>query len=308
MKGIELNRAFFLEYGVSALDAAVGDWRDCCTVGVAGGGSECFGYDDAISADHDFMPGFCIWLDRADEVERGFRLMRAYSRLPKQYGGIKREQASALACRRYGVMITEDFFERLIGSPGAPADWRQWFYTPQQALAEASNGALFHEGGGSFLKTRATLRAGFPRDVLLKKLSGDLALAAQAGQYNFSRCIEHGEPGAAALAAAEYVSHLSRALINLSGRYAPYYKWRMRALRECHRSAAALLEQLLLSGADSDLQKRLIEQTADYAVSQLRSQGLSESRSDYLEQHAFSVQAGITSREIASLHIMECGG
>lgn len=307
MQGIEINRRFFAECGEPQLDAAFPKWRSCCTAGMAGGGSECLGYDDEVSVDHDFEAGFCLWIDRADEELHGFSLMRAYSRLPKEFCGVKRRQSSALGCTKYGVMITEDFFLRVIGLSRAPSSWQEWLYTPEQALVEASSGEIFFAGGGSFSGIRAELAAGYPRDVMLKKLSGELALAAQSGQYNFDRCIRHGEAGAAQLAVAEYAGYLSAAALHLCGRYAPYYKWRLRALSDAMPRLALLLTRLLISGGQPQLQSELIEQSAQLVIEALRQAGLTEGRSDYLEPHAFSVAAAIRGRDIAGLHIMETG-
>ena len=52
--------------------------------GLTGSGSECYGYDDEVSADHDFEPGFCLFLPGEDVLDRrtAFLLERAYAKLP----------------------------------------------------------------------------------------------------------------------------------------------------------------------------------------------------------------------------------
>ena len=79
MKGIEISRAFYEEYGKPMIEKEFSEYADRIAVGLVGHGSECFGFDDEISCDHDFEPGFCLWLRDEDEKSIGFRLFRAYS-------------------------------------------------------------------------------------------------------------------------------------------------------------------------------------------------------------------------------------
>lgn len=62
-----------------------GDFENRIAVGLVGHGSECFGFDDKTSRDHDFETGFCLWLTKDDEEKIGFYLMRAYDKLKEEY-------------------------------------------------------------------------------------------------------------------------------------------------------------------------------------------------------------------------------
>ena len=63
MKGLELSKKFFYEYGKPMLDEFP-DLLPYIAVGLVGSGSECYGYDDELSTDHDFSPEFCIFLHK----------------------------------------------------------------------------------------------------------------------------------------------------------------------------------------------------------------------------------------------------
>ena len=61
MKGLELSQAFFEEHGRPMLETQFPELLPFLAAGLFGSGSECFGYDDVTSQDHDFEPGFCFW-------------------------------------------------------------------------------------------------------------------------------------------------------------------------------------------------------------------------------------------------------
>ena len=55
MKGLELCREYFENYGRAMLEEFP-EIKDRIAVGLAGEGSECLGFDDELSRDHDFEP------------------------------------------------------------------------------------------------------------------------------------------------------------------------------------------------------------------------------------------------------------
>ena len=62
MKGIKLSEKFFKQYGLPMLENDFPELLPQIACGLLGEGSECFGFDDEISKDHDFDAGFCIFL------------------------------------------------------------------------------------------------------------------------------------------------------------------------------------------------------------------------------------------------------
>ena len=83
MKGLELSERFYFEYGAPMLHNEFPELEEIVAVGLCGSGSECFGFDDEISKDHDFDPGFCIFIpDEAIIDEKtAFELEKASEKL-----------------------------------------------------------------------------------------------------------------------------------------------------------------------------------------------------------------------------------
>lgn len=310
MNGLELSRAFFEECGRPMLEAQFSELMPYLAAGIFGSGSECFGYDDDVSRDHDFEPGFCLFLPEESVVDRrtAFLLERAYSKLPRTFRGVSRPVLQPVGGARHGVFRTAEFFQKRIGSPDGLLNWRDWLTIPEQALAEATNGEVYFDSLGEVTRIRSALRF-FPEDVRRKKLAGHLLLMEQAGQYNYPRCLSHGETGAAQLAAGEFVSSAMSAVFLLNCRYQPYYKWRFRAFRSLDKLSelAQPLEQLLTTGNDAETAKAktaLIEQICADVRAELCAQNLSDAQGDDLERHAYAVNNTIENSELRNLHIL----
>ncbi len=269
--------------------------------GLAGNGSDCLGYDDDVSRDHDGAVGFMLWLTPEDHGQIGRRLSEAYGRLPELYRG---SQTECPAGRRTGVMTIAAFYRPFTGLDGAPEHWQEWLQLPSEALAQAVSGAVFRDSLGQFTAIRERILTGMPEDVRLKKIAARAALMAQSGQYNYTRYLRHGEPGAAALALGEFVVNAIGMAFLLNRRHRPFYKWAFRALRELPHlpETAGLLETLL---ARSEGRAEVIEAVCAMVIGEIRAQGLTGGSWDYLEPHAYEVMKRIQTPSIRSLHVME---
>ena len=306
-KGIGLSRRFFETCGLPMLQEQFPELLERIAAGLCGEGSECFGYDDGVSEDHDYDPGFCLWLSREDYENFGFRLYRAYEKLPETFEGRKKLPSEYLGRARKGVFSIPEFFIRLTGFPCPPEDPMEWFSIPEYALAQAVNGAVFWDGSGAFTEVRRGFGAGFPEDVWLKKIAARAALAAQSGQYNYERCLKHGEREAAALALSEFCGHACGLLFLLNRCYQPYYKWQFRMLPELPelQEEAGILSRLLLREYPEGKEtSEAVEELCAGVARFLRKQGLSSAEGSFLEPHGLSVMEGISDGRIRNMHLM----
>mgnify|MGYP002625176983 CR=1 FL=1 len=309
MRGLELARAYYEQFGAPMIHEQFPQIEGLIACGLAGSGSECFGYDDEISRDHDFDPGFCLFVPE-DLIDSRtlFRLSRAYAKLPEEFEGCRRQRLSPVGGNRRGVLEIGEFFQTRIGRPDGLAGDLDWFRVPEAYLAEATNGAVFRDDLGRFTAIREGLRT-MPENVRRKKLAGHVLLMAQAGQYNYSRCLAHRETGAAQLAVGEFVSHAMAAAFLLSRRYEPFYKWRFRALRELPEwpGLAEDLETLLTTGNDpetAEVKTQSIEAISARVLAELKRQGLTDGSGEFLEPHAYRINETISSAQIRTLHIL----
>ena len=225
MKGLEISRLYFEQFGRPMLEKEFGDIMNDIAVAVCGSGSDCFGFDDEISRDHDFEPGFTVFLPEEGVVDRktAFELERAYSKLPREFMGLERSLIAPVGGVRRGVVRLSDFLISKTGTYDGVLSEEEWILLPQNSLAETVNGEVFFDPSG-FLTEKRRILSSMPDYAVKKRLSGCLIMAGQAGQYNLKRCLEHGEIAASRLAAAEFARFAAEASFLIHGVYMPFYK------------------------------------------------------------------------------------
>lgn len=311
MQGLELCRKYYEMYGAPMLHEQFAALESVIAVGLCGSGSECFGFDDDVSRDHDFEAGFCLFLPDEDTIDRqtAFRLERAYAKLPRSFEGVERSLVSPVGGSRRGVLRMADFFLEKTGTPDGDLSVAQWLSLPSYALAEAVNGELFRDDAGVMTAIRARL-SDMPEDVRCKKLAGHLLLMAQSGQYNYARCLAHGEKGAAQLAVCEFVQNAIAVAYLLNRRHAPFYKWSLRGMRTLPLlpELADTMECLLTTDNDEPMdavKQELIEDAASAVIDVLQQQSLTDAICGDLEKHAYSVHDRITDPSLRNSHILQ---
>lgn len=299
--GLPLAQAFYQAVGEPALRRQFPDVLARAAIGLAGEGSECFGFDDALSRDHDWGAGFCIWLSPADFAQHGDALQRCYQSLTVPEGLPCRPPT---ATHRVGCLSATAWMAHYTGCAHGPQTVAQWQCIPSAFLATATNGAIFHPGDGDFVAVRDRLLRGFPPDILHKRLAYHVAIMAQAGQYNHPRCLARGDMVAAQLALQSFTVSAMQVGYLLNGKYAPFYKWMHRGMDD-FTVLPRLQAQIAQLYAPNAAVQQGIEGICLVLAATLRRLGFSHSADDFLQAHACEIFAKIEDAALRNTHMME---
>ena len=308
-RGLDIARAYYKEYGEPMLREKFPGVFDKLAVGLCGPGSECFGFDDGVSRDHDFEPGFCIFVPGEDVIDRRtlFELEREYSRLPREFMGLKRTPLKPVGGARHGVIPTADFYSARVGRPDGALSLEEWLSLPEYSLAEAVNGEIFRDPYGEFTRIRERVSR-YPEDVRRKKLAGRLLLCAQSGLYNYPRCIAHGESAAAQTAIFEFADNAQAAVFLLNGVYRPYYKWSYRAMRGLPRLSrlSETLEFLITTDNSPDaaeIKSAAVEDICRLISDAVAACGIAPADNE-LERLAYAVNGAVCDHGLRNMHVL----
>lgn len=286
VSGMQLCERYYEEFGIPMIRTQFPEYESVIAAGLVGEGSECFGYDDEFSRDHDFGPGFCIWLTDQLYDEIGERLQAAYDALPKTYMGVTR-YTTPKAAKRVGVFRIRDFYKKLTGLEDVPATQNEWLFVEDYQLACATNGKVFRDGLGEFTRIRNGLLKHYPEEVRVKKIAREAALMAQSGQYNYSRMYGRGDRVTAQIALSEFMKHTMLMVYLLNRKYAPFYKWMHKGMGQL--AVLHQIRDILSSLADMTIGDERIPQTIEYIVAliiaEMKKQSLTTGDDNYLDNH-----------------------
>lgn len=304
MRGLELAERYFTVCGLPLLDDAFSEIRERTAAGLIGLGSECLGFDDELSRDHDWGPGFCLWLTAADYEQFGRLLTDAYQNLPKVFEGFER-QTSEWGNGRVGVFETGTFFRGLIGRTDPPKTLHDWLRIQEANLSTATAGKVFFDPLGEFSGIRQRLLDFYPDDVRLVKIAARCMVVGQSGQYNFLRSLQRCQHFALQYAETKFCADVMSLVHLLNRRYAPYYKWLLQSTGELPLSGAFFAEQILALVLTHDHEEKIsiINAICAAVIELLRTEGLSDSGSRFLVDHGPVVHERIVDPALRSMNV-----
>jgi hypothetical protein len=305
MKGLVLAEQFFHAHGLPMILAFSPLHAGRMACGLVGDGSECFGFDDEISRDHDWGPGFCIWLTREDYDDIAEDLKQRYEQLPKTFSGYGPRKQSQWGNDRVGVFEIHAYYRRFIGLSNVPQNDEEWMRVPESALAAATNGKVFYDPLGEFTSLRNRLLHFYPDDVRLKKMAARCMTVAQSGQYNLGRCLKRGDQFAARYAETKFCADVISLIFLLNRQYTPFYKWMNPALlalprlgREIHESIGLLIQTL-----DYRLKLEIVEEICIMIIEECKAEGLTDSSSTFMLDHGPIIQGKIKNKGLRERNV-----
>ena len=315
MTQISNSRRFYENQVAPMIRKEFPQYENRIAVGLSGEGSDCFGYEDGISRDHDFGTGVCLWLTDEDMALFGQALDQAYNDL------IDRQPGNNLTARlraRRGVMTIHDFYSKILG---ADCDVKklslseaEWEKIDHSCLATATNGEVFRDDTGAFTAYRNMLLSYYPDRIWKIRIVNELHTFSAALQVNYARCMSRDDRVAAGLCRLHGIESAMQLFFLLKRQYPPYYKWTYRRLVELDEEGriSRWIRELSETNGDpeawagkkyspnyltlSDPVVLLSERIAEEIVKMLRKHDLIQSNDPYLEKHVDTIiHSGIVS-------------
>lgn len=274
--GMALAKAYYKECLLPVLESELPEYLDKIAVGLVGRGSECYGFDDVSSMDHDWGPSLCIWVTRETYSQIGMKLDSIYKSLPKEFKGFS-FAANITKHKRKGVFIIEDFFKELLGIWPINGNYA---LIPDYSMSTAVNGEIFVDPEGEFTKLYNELKKGYPDGYLYKKLAEASSKFSQAAQYNLKRMLKRNDTVTASIMLADGIKEYMKLAHLVERKYPPHDKWLFKStgMLENGSHYQKLIKEAMDTGDVSGL--------SEYMALKMYKLGYISDSDDYLDHHA----------------------
>lgn len=310
--GMELCRAYYETYGRAMIHEKFPEYEGRIAVGLVGEGSDCFGYDDEFSRDHDWGPSFMMWVSDRVYEEIGERLQAAYEELPQTFLGYT-YQASRQGAGRRGVQTIRGFYGRLLGmeqlesvrkameteNPGL-IPYRQ---IEESALAAAVNGSVFRDDEGIFTQIRRMLCGHYPERLRYLRIAEAAAHFCQYGQYNAGRMLGRGDSLSCRMMLGRAAMEALKLVYYMEGKFPPHDKWLAEGARRLggHEELLQLLSSALESRGEDAC--RIMEQVGSLLAHSLYLAGYISDIDSFLEEHVAELlyKSGMADKSVEEL-------
>lgn len=280
--GLELSHSLLKQEVYPILKQQFPELLGRMAAGLVGKGSECLGYDDEFSKDHDFEAKVLLFLSTPDYLVHHVELERALQTVSKGHAY---------------VIPTQDFYQKYTKTSQGPKSLNEWRAIPEDFLATATTGEIYFDNLGEFTHIREQLLQYYPQDLWKKYLAYECIKLAQSGQYNFPRCLKRNEVVAASLALHEAINHAMAIVFILNKTYMPFYKWRHRKLQSLPILGAEIgqiIESMVKTATVDEENTNRIERICEYIIDRLHEVGLTKTKETFLLAHGYEIFESIT--------------
>ena len=271
MKGLEVARAFFHEWGLVYLRSEFPEISER-VAGVLCGSSQSLGHDDELSRDHGWGPGFSLILTSEDMRRYGRQLRKLMQKeAPRIWRGYEWRGESNVT-----VDPIDKWFRQNIGCAQPPKTSEGWLSrTLVNNLYMLRHATVFHDPLGQFSERQKSFWF-YPRGAWFESLSTEVFHAWHYGQYNFlERLVHRNDPISNKACLGSFIQGSLRVFFLAERDYFPYWKWLAAEFRKLPNVAEveSWYTELSLS-TDIEKQAELVDAICKEVYSRLFSKGL----------------------------------
>lgn len=264
------------------------------SAGLAGYGSECYGFDDDYSRDHDFTTMPCIWLKSEDYKKYGKEINE---RLAKQ---VCEKNKTIWSYDRRGVLDIDNFIFTFLGSNRGPNKEEEFLNIPEYLLSSFTNGKIFIDELGIITEVRDKVKY-YPKDVRYHKIAVRCMLASREGLYNYERCVKRNDIVSSNQALSKFIEQSIELYFLIHKKYCPYYKWYHKMLKTFDKKAYDFYIKLLDSSSSTNDRLNIIEKICSDIIDKLEEEEIIIRVSDYLGYYGPIIQSRIDNEYIRDL-------